>query len=146
MTKRRKAALQKKRKVVASTRKNTTSAFEDLAVQRGGPHQPNFTGLLVITLLLDIVEQLRIHKGTMSGQRPPELGEFALYLILSKEDREYLIGDLREEFIEVRARFGSKKASVWYYKQVLTSAWPLIRKAIRLGVIAWIGEWIRRRV
>jgi hypothetical protein len=75
---------------------------------------------------------------------PPQLGEFALYMILSKEDREYLIGDLAEEYIDVRLKFGKRKASIWYYKQVLTSVWPIICKSIRLGLLAWVAEWVRR--
>lgn len=77
---------------------------------------------------------------------PPSFGEFSLYMILSKKDRQYVIGDLAEEFAEVLVKFGSRKARIWYYKQVITSAWPLIRKGFRIGLLAWAGEWIRRRI
>lgn len=74
----------------------------------------------------------------------PKVGQYLLYLFLSKKDREYLIGDLDEEYLEVRAKFGRRWADIWYYKQVATSTWPMMRKAVRWGVLASIGAWIRR--
>jgi hypothetical protein len=74
----------------------------------------------------------------------PKLGQYLLYLLLSKKDREYLIGDLDEEYLEVLAKFGRRWADIWYYKQVVASAWPLIRKAAGLGLLASLGAWIRR--
>jgi hypothetical protein len=74
----------------------------------------------------------------------PKFGQYLLYLFLSKKDREYLIGDLDEEYLEVRAKFGPRLADIWYYKQVATSAWPMIRKAVRWGLLSTIGMWIRR--
>jgi len=29
---------------------------------------------------------------------------------------------------------------------VAASAWPMVRKAVRWGLLAWVEEWIRRRV
>lgn len=74
----------------------------------------------------------------------PRFGQYLLYLFLSKKDREYLIGDLDEEYLEVRAKFGPRLADIWYYKQVAASAWSMMRKAVGWGLLASIGEWIRR--
>ena len=83
--------------------------------------------------------QLKNHVMT-----PPQLGECILLLILSKDERINIPGDLAEEFAEIAAGHGEKFAKVWYYKQVIASAYPLIRNAVRWGMLASIGEWIRR--
>lgn len=146
MKKRSKSPLKKGKRQVQSYGEKTEFSSANYAVHNRKTHQPNFAKLLLAVLLLDVSERPGVLKSMRSNLTPPQLGEFALYMILTKEDREYLIGDLAEEFIEVQAKFGRTKASIWYYKQVLTSAWPLMRKAIRLGILAWVGEWIRRRV
>jgi hypothetical protein len=74
----------------------------------------------------------------------PRLGERLLLLILSKEDRVNIPGDLEEEFAEIATKHGARYAKLWYYKQVAGSAWPMIRKAVGWGLLASIGEWIRR--
>jgi hypothetical protein len=76
----------------------------------------------------------------------PNTAEYLLYLLLPRKDRESIIGDLYEEYPLVVKKFGVKKAKLWVYRQVLCSAWPLIQKATKWGLFAWIGEWIRRRI
>lgn len=75
---------------------------------------------------------------------PPLFGERLLLLVLSKEERVNIPGDLEEEYRGIAAKQGARYAKLWYYKQVVASGWPLIRKAVRWGVIAWVGERIRR--
>lgn len=76
---------------------------------------------------------------------PPELGEFLFYLFLSRAERENLIGDLQEEYLEVHSKFGKPKANIWYYKQVFTSLYPLIRRfVIKWGLIGVIGKWVSK--
>jgi hypothetical protein len=77
---------------------------------------------------------------------PPQLGERILLLILTKEERVNIPGDLEEEYRGIAAKHGARYARLWYYKQVVASAWPMMRKAVRLGLLAWIEEFIRRRV
>lgn len=74
----------------------------------------------------------------------PQLGERLLLLILTKEERVNIPGDLEEEFKQIAAKHGARYAKLWYYKQVAASAWPMIRKAVRWGLLASIGEWVRR--
>ena len=72
-------------------------------------------------------------------------GEFFLYLFLSKQERESIEGDLREEYREVLSKFGQRKSRIWFYKQVFTSIWPLLRRALlRWSVLGGIGELIHR--
>lgn len=77
---------------------------------------------------------------------PPHLGEFALELILSKDESENIIGDLAEDYVKKMLKYGITKAKVWYWKQVISSAWPLMCKVVRWGLFASAAEWIRRRV
>jgi hypothetical protein len=76
--------------------------------------------------------------------QPPSFGERILLLILTKEERVNIPGDLEEEFKQITAKHGERYAKLWYYKQVAASAWPLIRKVVKLGLITWVEEWIRR--
>jgi hypothetical protein len=75
---------------------------------------------------------------------PPQFGERILLLILSKEERANIPGDLAEEYVEIATKHTEGYANIWYYKQVAASAWPLIRKAIKWGLLASIGTWFRR--
>ncbi|MDQ3816210.1 MAG: hypothetical protein M3362_00800 [Acidobacteriota bacterium] len=77
---------------------------------------------------------------------PPQFGERLLLLILSKEERANIPGDLAEEYVEIAVKHTEGYARFWYYKQVVASAWPLIRKTLRWGAVMWIGEWIRKYI
>jgi len=65
--------------------------------------------------------------------RPPQFAQYLLYLFIKKHERDGLLGDLRQEYIEVLANFGHWGARVWFYKQVYSSLTPLIRR----GIIKW---------
>jgi hypothetical protein len=74
---------------------------------------------------------------------PPLLGELLLSLILlSKEDRDNILGDLIEEYRKMETKWGRRYADRWFYGQVLRSVWPLIRRALWWLLLAWI----RRRI
>lgn len=77
---------------------------------------------------------------------PPRLAEKTLLLILSKTERETLIGDLAEEWLEIQSVHGRGFANVWYWEQTVLSLWPLVRKALRWTVAAGFGEWLRRQI
>lgn len=77
---------------------------------------------------------------------PPNLAEKLLLLFLSKSDRSNLIGDLAEEFMEIELKHGSRFADLWYWKQTMASVFPLTKKALRLSLFAWLGNFIRRHV
>ena len=76
----------------------------------------------------------------------PKLGEFLLYLFLSKEQRESLPGDLEEEFITVIVpKFGLRQAKLWYWSQVLRSIGPLLtRQVVKLVSLSWVVNYVRR--
>lgn len=79
--------------------------------------------------------------------RPPFNAEYLLYLVLRREEREVVIGDLIEEYGQVRERFNKRRADIWFYKQVIWSVWPFFRRAIyKLFTLAWLGRILRRLI
>lgn len=78
----------------------------------------------------------------------PKWGTYLLYLFLSRQERDGLLGDLEEGYQEVHTRFGTWAARVWYWKQVLTSLWPLLLRAvstlIKVGALGWIKHLTER--
>jgi hypothetical protein len=78
----------------------------------------------------------------VKGKRPPKVGEYLLYLFLSKSERVHMIGDLAEEYKDVYERFGRRSALTWYYKQVYDSLRPLVRRTItRLSALLWLWKY-----
>ena len=78
----------------------------------------------------------------------PKPGAFLLTLLLPKKARCPLLGDLAEEYQEVREQFGERPADLWFYKQVLTSLWPMLqttgRTLTKWGLVGLLEEIIRR--
>lgn len=70
---------------------------------------------------------------------PLRWSEYLLYLLLPKEERETVPGDLLEEYQTViLPKFGVTLARIWFLKQVLSSTWPFLRRRIAklLGLAA----------
>jgi hypothetical protein len=84
---------------------------------------------------LIIVDQVTIEALELLVKQlhPPKFAQYLLYLFIKKHERDGLLGDLRQEYIEVLANFGQTGARVWFYKQVFSSLRPLIRR----GIIKW---------
>ena len=95
-----------------------------------------------LTFLLDDLSGISSESLSM----PPQLGECILLLVLSKDERINIPGDLAEEYIGIAKKHGKRFAKIWYYKQVMASAWPIIWKALRWGVWVSIGAWIRKLI
>lgn len=66
----------------------------------------------------------------------------------TKEDSEHLLGDLEEEYCYICSRFGKQKADLWYYKQVVSSFWPLVslsfKRLFSWKILNWINSEISR--
>lgn len=85
----------------------------------------------------------RIHSlESLRSDGPPLLAKYLLQFILTEE----AIGDLEEGYAEVKAEKGKKRADLWYYSQIMRSARPFIRLALRRLIHILIEEWIRRRL
>jgi hypothetical protein len=69
----------------------------------------------------------------------------ALGYFLPNEQRESLLGDLEEEYHNIRTCSGKDQAQRWYYEQVIWSVGPLMLHAARSYLI-WLGAIVRRWV
>jgi hypothetical protein len=78
---------------------------------------------------------------------PPQIAEKLLIFALSpKKYRDSQVGDLAEDFVKYRARYGGGFAKLWYCKEVLREIWQILPRPIRWGgfILAGIEEIIRR--
>lgn len=82
-----------------------------------------------------------------SAPNPPRNVEYLLYLFLRNEDRDVVIGDLIETYGKVLKRFDKRRADFWFYKQVIGSLWPLLKRAaVKIGALVWLGHILRRLI
>lgn len=111
------------------------------AISQPSPSKPNE----INALEQSSVESKLLEASTKANViSPPVFGERILLLVLSKNERVNIPGDLEEEYRGIAAKHGARYAKLWYYKQVAASAWPLVRKAVGWGLVASIGTWLRR--
>lgn len=61
---------------------------------------------------------------------PPRLYERLLSLVADGRDREWIVGDLREEYARRAASDGERAATRWYRGQVLKAALPSLRRRL----------------
>ena len=103
-------------------------------------------------LAVDLIDLLRRTEKLVedvtklvANPRPPALAEYVLHLVLGKEEREAVIGDLVQDYRHIRRRFGKRKADFWFHKQVIWSLWPFLRRAVVKSVaLVWVGKLLRR--
>jgi hypothetical protein len=89
---------------------------------------------------------------------PPKIAERLLLCFLAERDRDCISGDLAEAFeTKIQSGYGSTKAKLWYWKQVLLSIYSLFVKGrarsnvylmlfgaaigIIVSLISWEGNW-----
>ncbi len=81
--------------------------------------------------------------------QPPKHAEHLLWY-LPEASREYVIGDLEEDYGKMYRKFGRRSADRWYYTQVIVSFWPFIAGKvgglIRLAGQGSVIELIRRLI
>ncbi len=69
----------------------------------------------------------------------PQNGEFLIRLFLPKQEGDAMAGDLQERYTRMRKLFGHRKATIWYWKQVLWSLGPLagamLSKLSKIGAV-----------
>ncbi len=59
-------------------------------------------------------------------KRPPKFSEWILSQLLEKEEREFVIGDLKEIYGQVWDSSGNLKAKIWYWGQIIRSIRPFL--------------------
>lgn len=76
---------------------------------------------------------------------PPQLAKFIIYLLIPKNNREAILGDLEEDFHKAHREFGLSKAKFLYCAQVLRSIWPIIGGAVSKLIKSSIKLFIATR-
>jgi DNA-directed RNA polymerase specialized sigma24 family protein len=103
------------------------------------------SNLIAFGLLMAALGWLKREKD--SPPRPPFNAEYLLYMFLRRDERDAVIGDLIEAYVHIVDRFGKARADVWFYKQVVGSLWPLLKRAVlKIGALAWLGQVLRRLI
>lgn len=81
-------------------------------------------------------------KALPPSNTPPKTAEYLLYLLVPRKNRDALLGDLQEDFNEVREKFGLRQAKIYYWVQVLRSIQPLLKALIISSVFKYIKSTI----
>jgi DNA-binding CsgD family transcriptional regulator len=100
-----------------------------------------------IDLMLRLYYPERISStAAQPEQEPPRSAKFLLILLLSKSNREHLLGDLEEEYRTVLLpEYGPAKARFWYWWQALSSLAPLLWAQLKQAVgLALLLRRVRR--
>jgi len=90
------------------------------------------------------VKPANLLKAAVSAKpaAPPKTAEYLLYLLLSREDREAMPGDLEEEYWTViLPKFGSRRAKFWYCCQVARSVGPIL-----IGALDQTVDWVIKKL
>ena len=73
------------------------------------------------------------------------LTEILMLLLLPPAEQDAVIGDLAERYVKRRKKYGTRFAKIWFYRQVIASITPLLRRLIvKWGLFGWVVEIIRR--
>ncbi|HEV2864239.1 MAG TPA: hypothetical protein VGX48_24795 [Pyrinomonadaceae bacterium] len=77
---------------------------------------------------------LREPENTAKDTQVAEAVERLLRLLINKQDREAVIGDLFEKYEREVERRGKRRADYWLYHEIFRSAWPLLMQlVVRIG-------------
>jgi hypothetical protein len=109
--------------------------------------------LVPVGFLMGILAGVSVAGRTSNGTdiKPPLNAEFLLYLLMTPQNCDALVGDLEERYRTIRKRFGARRANFWYWVQVFTSVGPIIWAATKRllkavsGVAAVVEMWRRMR-
>ena len=80
-----------------------------------------------------------VTSATQTRDLPP-LAKELLNLILSERERDNIVGDLSEAYLEFNSKI---KADLWLYKQILKSVVPLLYNTFRHRLASYFRERIR---
>lgn len=82
--------------------------------------------LISIRLKLKAIRYRNLEHSVVS-ETPPQFAKYIIYLLIPRNNREAILGDLEEDFHEVNKKFGLQKAKFHYMVQVLRSIWPMLK-------------------
>jgi hypothetical protein len=73
---------------------------------------------------------------SLEGNHQPAVAKYLLYLLLTHNEREDLLGDLEEDFNRAIVEFGLRRARMYYTFQALTSiAWLTLYRLERSRLV-----------
>lgn len=95
--------------------------------------------MLVITLsvLNGLLNTAHFESNKDNESSIPKFGERIFLLLLPKRQSECMLGDLSEEYVAKSAKFGARRARIWFYTQLLTSIYPLLLHSLKVIVSAY---------
>ena len=85
----------------------------------------------------EVSKEPEIHSPTASA-------EFILHLLLRDDEAESVGGDLQERYSRKVKQFGTRRADIWLWSQVLRSIWPLVKRFLTAGGFLAAVEYIRK--
>lgn len=95
------------------------------------------------------IENLEMEIATRepTAIHPPKTAEFLLYLILPRETRNEICGDVSQQYFFIVSKFGLRKAKVFFYKETLFTVIHEISKLVPgRQVLLWITESFQRLI
>ena len=72
----------------------------------------------------------------------PRIHVFAAHLLLPKQHREDMLGDLEEEFPHFVQKFGEQHAKLWYWVQIARAFLPTFLKLLGGGWVLGMATWL----
>jgi hypothetical protein len=79
------------------------------------------------------------------SEKPPKLADSIICLLLDGDESLVILGDLTEDYKQLRTERGVEVANRWYWRQALSAVWPVLQRLIiRLATYAGVGEVVRR--
>ena len=92
---------------------------------------PLYYAVSLLEWLIGVVTALTVRPSNQETSNEfPKSAAFLLLCFLPKKDREPVLGDLKEEFPEICAEFGTRRAKLWFWAQTIRSLWPLLSSAV----------------
>jgi hypothetical protein len=67
----------------------------------------------------------------------PQLAEWLISLFVSVEEAESILGDLQEEFLQIRSKAGARAARRWYSRQMRRTVAHLFLSGLRTSPLTW---------
>lgn len=98
-------------------------------------------GLLFVGVVLSILSENR-----EATANPPKNVELLLLLIVRRDERDAVIGDLIERYRRSHQRLGRRRADLYAYGEVCRSLYPFIKRLLGTGVIVLLGQWLKKLI
>jgi hypothetical protein len=105
-------------------------------------------GVVVSLWESELVKNLSRKKSlNKKSTKAPKILLQILSLLVPKQDRENMFGDLDENFPKLQKRIGRRMATLVYLKDIVSMALPSIQKLVlKIGLVTGLWEFIKRKL